>query len=563
MPDFAEAQSSPTGSRESVPGSDVGARVAKSGGSRVRVLLGLLGLALAVKLAVFGLTVATSMNLSVPNAENWQDFALAYAPAAQAFKGGFLPYRDFFYPYPPLFLWALTAFSPFPYVSWLTGFPLVAADAATVLPVYLIARQFTSERVSKLVSVLFILAPTNLYYADYLLLNPPLTTLFLMTSVYLLLRRRYGWSALALALSIGFKQTSVIALPVILLLLWRNKGQKGEALKYLLIVAATCLAFSLPYLIVAPTLYIDSVLRLPLSTFGSPHLPPDYYGVGVGAGTRVTFDTSNWLTSRWALLSEGVYSPVTLVLPVFLFLVPSSDLSAYSAPLMADAGWFFLLVGYALALLWMRWKRGVDLAGTPRYLLGALLFVFTLYPLYKYYVVGVLPLLVLLVRTRKDAVGFVAFSLGLMLVPRYFASWVLLVSFTWLFRNEVKLLLSTGVNAIAAPLRSTPTRFHREEQAGVDQGPYWRGHALSTRSWFGIASAAWFLLLMVLVWPHLGFASAFFFISVLLSVAYLAKFGPDALRVNDRNMLWLGMLWGYDMPYMIIASLMFSGVVKL
>jgi len=71
-----------------------------------------------------------------------------------------------------------------------------------------------------------------------------------------------------------------------------------------------------------------------------------------------------------------------------------------------------------------------------KYLLYVMLFVFTFYPLYKYYVVGLVPLLVLIVRNKRDAVGFFAFSLILMLVPRYMASWALLVTLVWILRRD-------------------------------------------------------------------------------------------------------------------------------
>ena len=149
-----------------------------------KVLFAIVGFALVVKLVVFILSIETSMSFSLPNIENWQDFSLAYVPAVNAFKTGFLPYVDFYYPYPPLFLYALTLFSYLPLASWSVALPLVLADALTVIPVYLIAREFVNERYSLLISILFILAPTNLYYADYLWLNPSLTTLFLILSIY-------------------------------------------------------------------------------------------------------------------------------------------------------------------------------------------------------------------------------------------------------------------------------------------------------------------------------------------------------------------------------------------
>ena len=538
--------------------SDDGASTGGGAGPALRFLLALAGCAVAVRFAAYALSWATSMSLSIPNAENWQDFTLAYLPAAQAFKSGLLPYAGFFYPYPPLFLWALTLFSPFPYPSWITALPLVVADALTVVPVYLIAREFAGERVSRLAAALFIVSPANLWYADYLFLNPALTTLFLMTSAYLVIRGRYGWSALALALSIGFKQTALFALPVVLLVVWKKSGLRAEPLRYLLVVAAVCLAFSLPYLAASPSLYIDSMFRLPLPA----SLPQSYYSAAVGPGTRVTFDTSDWLTSKWALLSNGVYSPVTLALPIFIFLVPPQLLSYYGSLLVSGAGLFFLALGYLLFLVWLRWRPKVDPGEAVRYLLCGMLFVFALYPLYKYYIVGIVPLLVLGVRGRRDALGFMAFSFALLLVPRYFASWVLLASFVWLYRRGLRRLVKLAAGSLVAPFRLTPGSQAAGQDDQGDTGIYWRGRPLSSRSWFGVAALAWLVVLLALVELHTGAGSAGFFLSVAASIVYLAVYGLRGLAANSQNMLWFGMLWGYDIPYAVVFLLNYSGYVR-
>ena len=425
-------------SRDSVPASDVDAP-AKSGGLNVRLLLILLAAAVAVKFAVFGMSVGTSMSFSIPNAENWQDFSLAYMPAAAAFRSGFLPYNDFFYAYPPLFLYAQTAFSYLPIPTWSGAIPLVAADALTVVPVYLIARRFWGERNSLLVSVLFILAPTNLYYVDYLWLNPPLTTLFLMVSLYFLIERRYDLSALMLAISIGFKQTALFALPVILLVVWRGQKGRSGAIRYLLIAIMVCVLISLPYLFISPGAYLASIFRVPADMWDSG-LPSNYFQIGVGTGTPVSFNTLDWLTSKWSLLSVGVYSPATLALPVFIFLVPSAYSWVYSSSsALSIAGYLVIAIGFALFLRGFWKRRSIDQTDVLKYVLYAMLLVFTFYPLYKYYIVGLVPLLVLIVRNKRDVVGFIAFSLAIVLVPRYLASWTLLVTLVWILRRGVTL----------------------------------------------------------------------------------------------------------------------------
>jgi len=430
MPDF-RAEASSTGSRDPVPGSDIDAQE-RPGRLNVSLLIAIVATALAVKFAVFGLSVGTSMTLSLPNAENWQDFSLAYMPAAAAFKSGFLPYNDFLYAYPPLFLYTQTVFSYLPLPSWSGAIPLVAADALTVVPVYLISRRFWGERNSVLVSVLFVLAPTNLYYVDYLWLNPSLTTLFLMLSIYLLMEGRYDLSALTLAASIGFKQTALFALPVILAITWKGQRGRSGAARYLLLVAFVCVLASLPYLVVSPGAYLASIFRVPTDMWDSG-LPANYFQIGVGTGTAVSFNSLDWLTSKWALLSAGVYSPVTLALPVFIFFIPSAYSWIYSTSPVLSIVWYLIIaVGFVL-LLRDVWKRiSIDQTDLLRYVLCAMLLVFTFYPLYKYYVVGIVPILVLLARSRRDVVGFVAFSFVLMVVPRYFASWVLLIALVWL-----------------------------------------------------------------------------------------------------------------------------------
>ena len=421
------------GSRDSVPGSDIDAQ--KSGTLGIRLLLIVVAAAVGVKFVIFGLSIGTSMNLSLPNAENWQDFSLAYMPAAYAFRSGFLPYGDFFYPYPPLFLYVLTAFSYLPLPSWSGAIPLVAADALTVVPLFLIARKLSGERNALLASALFILAPTNLYYTDYLWLNPPLTTLFLMVSLYFLVERRYDLSAFTLAVSIGFKQTALLALPVLLLVVWKvGRGRAGAA-RYLLITASACLLISLPYLFTSPGAYLASIFRVPTQMW-TAQLPSNYFQIGVGTGTPVSFNTLDWMTSKWQLVASSVNAPVSLGLPLFIFMVPSGLVWVYGSYYM-DILWLVLIVGYLMLLrsIW-RAPQVMDRDGFW-YILCALLFLFTVYPSYKYYTVGIVPLLILLVRTKKDIIGYGVFSVSLLFVPRYLSSWVLLVALVWLIRRPI------------------------------------------------------------------------------------------------------------------------------
>ena len=390
----------------------------------------LLTLSLVGKFVLFALGAANP-GFSFTNYETWSDYAYVYVPSAQALRDGFLPYASFYFAYPPLFLYALSAFVGLG-GAWAPALPSVLADAATVVPVYLIARRFMSQRGAFLASAVFALAPLNLFYADYVWLNPPLTTLFLLVSLYLLLDGRYDLSAVALALSIGFKQTALIVAPVLLLAVWRKTSRK-VALRYLSLLAAACVVFSIPYIFVAPGPYLFSIFRLPLDSLGG--LPSNYYQLGVipPASNISTINTAAFsgYTLTWANIT-GIASPVSLSLPVFVFLLPVSIGELYpTSNLLLTV---LLVAGY-IVLLYRVFRGGnMDDGTLLRSVAYSLLLFFALYPLYKYYLVGVTPLLALLVRRNRDLAAFVGFNVALIVIPRIVASYLPLLALIWLLR---------------------------------------------------------------------------------------------------------------------------------
>jgi len=397
--------------------------------SKLKVLL---AVSIVVKFVLFLLSIESAMSFSIPFSEAWKDYAYAYVPTVQAFRSGFMPYRDFFHAYPPLFLYTLTLFSFLPY-SWSIALPLVASDALTVVPVYLIGKHFLGERGAFVASLLFVFAPINLFYADYLWLNPPLTTFFLMLSLYFLLEERLDFAALTLAVSIGFKQTSLLALPIVLVYVAKKHSIVG-ALRYFLILASVCLAFSVPYILVDPTRYLFSVFRVPIRMWGQ--LPDNYFQLGFTnppGSTTVGTTTLDWFQSKWTKYVP-LQGGMTLSLPIFIYLLPDMPADAYyQADLMLK---ILLFAGYGI-LLYRTCKEEPEDPGLNRYILYGLLVLFVFTPLYKYYVAGVTPFLSLLVHKRRDAVAFVLFNLALLSIPRLLISYLLLLILAWLLRDPV------------------------------------------------------------------------------------------------------------------------------
>jgi len=380
---------------------------------------------------LFGFSVESSKTgLSLPISEAWRDYAYAYVPTVQAFRGGHLPYIDFFHAYPPLFLYALTLFSFLPYF-WSMALPLIVSDALTVVPVYLIGKRILSERGAFVASLLFALAPINVCYVDYVWLNPPLTTFFLMVSVYSLLEGRYDFSAFALAASIGFKQTSLLALPMVLFFVAKKLSHK-RVLRYFLIVASICFVFSIPYVFVEPRLYLYSIFRVPIGAWGE--LPENYFQLGftnpAGSSTIETA-TLDWYRLKW-LKYVPLNAPVSLSLPIFIFLLPEMASDAYlKAELVLK---ILLFTAYGLLLYKTHGKERIEDAVLIKYLLYSLLVLFTFNPVYKYYVAGTTPFLSLLVQKRRDVIAFEVFNFALLAIPRLFTSYLLLLLLGWLLR---------------------------------------------------------------------------------------------------------------------------------
>jgi 4-amino-4-deoxy-L-arabinose transferase-like glycosyltransferase len=396
--------------------------------SERRWLVPLIVIGFVASFLMFALAVLNP-GIEIPNAESWLDYAYAYLPSVQAFKSGILPYIGFYFPYPPLFLYAMTAFS---YLgpSWAAALPSTIAESLTTVPVFLIARRFVTDRQAFLAGLVFVLAPMNLYYADYYWLNPPLTTLFLLVSVYFFLERRYDLSAVTLALSFGFKQTTLLVLPVLLILLWK-KTSRRVALRYLMLVAALCLVVSLPYILLYPRpIYLFSIFRLPLDPF-YPLLPQNYYQPVTITGPVVTVNSATFTgyIQAWNNLLP-VNGPVSLILPFFVFFASGAQ-GAFSE---ANLAMVVVLAGAYLLLLYRAFKKThIEDETILLYATYALLVLFTFNPLYKYYLVGVSPLLVLLAPRAKGLAAFVGLNVVLLLIPRIIASYVPLAVLLWLW----------------------------------------------------------------------------------------------------------------------------------
>ena len=313
------------------------------------------------------------------------------------------------YNYPPLFLYTLAAFA-LDTAAWSPAIALVLFDALTVIPVYLIARDYLFSGNSKtafVIAMIWIFNPINLFYNDLMWLNPGPTTFFLMLGIYLFLKQKWAFSSIALAVSTGFKQTAVILFPILLVIMWKTVGFTKKTIAFITLYISSLVVISTPYIFTNAQTYFWA-LNLPI--LGNPP------GAGPSAPATFVYDLSQ---------------PTRLT--TFLGLVKFANLQSLAVATYPYLNYIFA-ISYAILLLHLYFtKRKLTSNDYLLYLFTALLLFFTFFGrgVYKYYFAGLTPLAIPLFSTKRGAIIFEAFSLILLFVPREVTPWMALLLITF------------------------------------------------------------------------------------------------------------------------------------
>lgn len=361
------------------------------------------------------------------------------------------------YNYPPLFLYTLSVFALEP-LAWFPAIPLVLFDALTVIPIYLIAKEFLFSGNSKYafaISLLWMFSSLNLFYNDLLWLNPGPTTFFLMLGIYFFLKQKWFYSSIVLAISTGFKQTAVIIVPILIVIMLKTVGLTRKTIAFVTLYISSLVVISSPYVFQIPQSYFWS-LQLPI--FGNPP------GAGSSFPTTFSYDLSQptRLTTFFGLVKFANLQPFALASYHYLdyFFV----IGYVALILQAGVGLVNCpkLVVYYLRLIVLFFKWIVDnivsrrdlpslrtFLGAARrpnlsptaplngansllYCFTAMLLFFTFFGrgVYKYYFAGLTPLALPFFSQKKSALLFEAFSLVLLFIPREVTPWMALLLIT-------------------------------------------------------------------------------------------------------------------------------------
>jgi 4-amino-4-deoxy-L-arabinose transferase-like glycosyltransferase len=265
--------------------------------------------------------------------ETYSDFAGYYIHWLHSLATGALPYRDFFYQYPPLFLYILL---PFYLLGGAQGaaWPIALADSGTALLTYLIANQISSRRVSVLAGFGYALSPLAILYEGYTLLSLQPMLFFLLLSIYLLRNNKLNSSVVAFAIAVLFKQEAIFILPAYAIYMSRFRFK--EVATASVVFASILLLASAPFLQASPVQYVSTLLYRPIgypSPLNSSSLASTtttcYYSVNLATlvqtcfmnGTATMLTRSIPLGNQLLVITNVIFE--WALLPIALLVLPA------------------------------------------------------------------------------------------------------------------------------------------------------------------------------------------------------------------------------------------------
>ncbi|MFI5421005.1 MAG: hypothetical protein ACHQ1H_08565 [Nitrososphaerales archaeon] len=370
------------------------------------------------------------------------------------FLGGKSAYNlPIVYNYPPPFLYLLSAASFLLSYIWSAAIPLVLFDALTVIPVYLLAKDFLFRGSSKpafAVALLWIFNPINLFYNDLMWLNTGPTTFFLMFSIYFLLKKNYTLSSVFLGISTSLKQTAILLFPIFLIWMLRSSSlPRKKILAYSVLYAAILVIISTPYLFQNPQSYLWA-LQLPIlgNPPGTSGNIPTTFVYDLSQPTRLTTFIGLVRFANLTSLAVDTYYALNYIfaLSYLVMLIQFAvGLRNFPKVLSLSFGWLARKISG---------KKGVDDGeGTPLrnrlfaglnfstaltannlmlYCLVAVLLFLSFFGrgVYKYYFAGITPLALPLFSSKKSGILFEIFSAVLIFIPREATPWMAVLLIT-------------------------------------------------------------------------------------------------------------------------------------
>jgi hypothetical protein len=350
-----------------------------------------------------------------PGMEIYRDFYGYYLSQVVELSKGLIPYKQIIYTYPPLFLYTLYSFYALG-GAFAASIPIWLSDAVTAPVIYLLARQFTSPKLSLIAGLSYAISPFFLLYEGYLWYSSQPMAFFIVLSLYFLFTNRPYWSAILFAIAVLFRQEIIFIFPIYIIW-YLMHGPKQVLFRALAIASSIILVVSLPFLIITPKeyLYMVSYAIIPTVTAGSSHVSNSMVSV-LGNSVSLTCNTiSDTWRSQICNYGNLTYTDAKLL---------ASWSTIFSAGFLNFISeWIFLPLFAATLYNLVRLRKDPG----SLILFGALIMTgvlavltFEIHSIYRYYLIAVYILPLVISRTRTSMSIAVALPLLSLVFPSGF-----------------------------------------------------------------------------------------------------------------------------------------------
>ncbi len=175
--------------------------------------------------------------------------------------------NQYYYIYPPFFLYLLTL--PGLIDVNLIFIPLLVSTNLIPIIIYKFLSKQCNEKVAEWAFIATAFCPFLIFYNGGLLLNTSIVTLFFIITLYLVSLNKFKLSCVLLSISFLFKQTVIFfVLPMLAyMVIQSSKNKEGKFIKlyfkelliYSTLILGTIFLGSLPWIIVNPRGYVNSI----------------------------------------------------------------------------------------------------------------------------------------------------------------------------------------------------------------------------------------------------------------------------------------------------------------
>ncbi len=186
--------------------------------------------------------------------------------------------------YPPFFFYSIII--PASININFVFFPLLLANLLLPIVVYKILDKNKKKKVAEWGFITSALSPLLIFYNGGLLLNTSYVTLFFVIALYFVSKKRFIWSIVFLSVACLFKQTTVFFfLPFLIYIVLVSTERESnhihfiyfkKLLKYSGILIGILFLGSLPWIILEPSNYLESLMADQSLTFIPQFILPEY-----------------------------------------------------------------------------------------------------------------------------------------------------------------------------------------------------------------------------------------------------------------------------------------------